>query len=57
MLLEQPHEKAGGFFGPLVDSIHHHAGSHTGGLLGQGSHNMANTVAAGQQPGYGQQPG
>ena len=60
MLLEQPHEKAGGFFAPFTGSLKNHGAGVTSGLQGQGKANMANTVASnlplgGGQPGYGQQ--
>lgn len=59
MLLEQPHEKAGGFFAPFTGSLKNHGAGTTAGLQGQGKANFANTVASGlgfggNQPGYGQ---
>lgn len=46
MLLEQPHEKAGGFFAPFTGSFSNHGAGTTAGLQGQGKANMANTVAS-----------
>jgi len=59
MLLEQPHEKAGGFFAPFTGSLKNHGAGVTSGLQGQGKANFANTVASGLplgggQPGYSQ---
>jgi hypothetical protein len=59
MLLEQPHEKAGGFFAPFTGSLKNHGAGVTSGLQGQGKANMANTIASalplgGGQSGYGQ---
>lgn len=57
MLLEQPHEKAGGFFAPFTGSFTNHGAGTTGGLQGQGKANFANTVASqynhGGAGGYG----
>lgn len=46
MLLEQPHEKAGGFFAPFTGSFSNHGAGTTRGLQGQGKANMANTIAS-----------
>jgi len=60
MLLEQPHEKAGGFFAPFTGSMSNHGHGNPHGLQGQGKGNFTNTVAshlpgnhAQGAPGYG----
>lgn len=45
MLLEQGHEKAGGFFAPFTGSFKNHGAGNTNGLQGQGKSNFANTIA------------
>ncbi len=46
MLLEQPHEKAGGFWAPFTGSMTNYGAGTTAGLQGQGKANMANTIAS-----------
>lgn len=46
MMLEQPHEKAGGFFAPFTGSFTNRGAGTTGGLQGQGKANFANTIAS-----------
>lgn len=53
MLLEQPHEKAGGFFAPFTGSFTNHGHGTTGGLQGQGKANFANTIASQFPHGHG----
>lgn len=53
MLLEQPHEKAGGFFAPFTGSMSNHGHGVSNGLQGQGKGNFANTVASNMPLGGG----
>lgn len=46
MMLEQPHEKAGGFLAPFTGSLTNRGAGTTGGLQGQGKANFANTIAS-----------
>jgi len=46
MMLEQPHEKAGGFFAPFTGSLTNRGHGTTGGLQGQGKANFTNTIAS-----------
>lgn len=46
MMLEQPHEKAGGFFAPFTGSFTNRGAGTTSGLQGQGKANFTNTVAS-----------
>lgn len=58
MMLEQPHEKAGGFLAPFTGSLTNRGAGTTGGLQGQGKANFANTIASalpGTGAGYGNQ--
>jgi len=50
MILEQPHEKAGGFFAPFTGSFTNKGHGTTGGLQGQGKANFANTIASSVGP-------
>lgn len=52
MMLEQPHEKAGGFFAPFTGSLTNHGAGTTAGLQGQGKANFVNTIAS-ALPGQG----
>ena len=52
MMLEQPHEKAGGFLAPFTGSLTNRGAGTTGGLQGQGKANFTNTIAS-ALPGVG----
>ena len=53
MVLEQPHEKAGGFLAPLTGSLTNRGHGTTGGLQGQGKANFVNKIASALPGGLG----
>jgi len=46
MMLEQPHEKAGGFWAPFTGSMTNHGHGVSGGSSGQGKASFVNKIAS-----------